>query len=170
MENRFITMFGFTLKKEYILNKIKEHLNYTEELDFSNLPESFKDVIENHFSIECLNAFVPHLILRSLRLKLFQLNPELESQKMIHMVCKPSGELYIGFVKKEDIIQPNDYHNVFDYEISFNQNISTTLLEELKEFIGFENILEDISDRTVGIYHDIDNKGIKFLFEILYQF
>ncbi len=170
MENRFLSMFGFIVKKEYVLNKIKEHLNYQEELDFSDLPESFKEVLENHFSIECLNAFVPHLILPQLRLKIFELNPELESQKMIHMVCKPSGELHIGFVKKEDFIQPNDYHNVFDYQYSFNQNILTDLLEELKEFIGFENILEDISDRTVGIYHNIETKGIKFLFEILYQF
>jgi hypothetical protein len=31
MENRSITMYGFQVKKEYVLNKIKEYLNIQEE-------------------------------------------------------------------------------------------------------------------------------------------
>jgi hypothetical protein len=161
-------MFGFIVKKEFVLNKIKEYLNYQDEIDYSNLPESFKEILNNHFSIECLNAYQPHKVLHDLRKRIFELNPELECEKNIHMVCQPNGKLYIGFVKKEDFVRSDDYHYVFDNSYLFDENITIELLEQLKEYIGIENILYDISDYTVGLYHDIENKGHKFLFELLY--
>ncbi len=169
MENRFISMFGFQVKKEYVLNKIKEHLNIHEEIDYDNPPEVFKETIEEYFSIECLNAFVPHLILRQLRIKLFELNLELRPDKIINMVCKPSGELYIGYVKIEDFVDSNNFHNHFDNSLSFNQTLITQLLEEVKLFIGLENIGNEINDYTVGVYHNIEEKGTKFLFEMVYS-
>jgi hypothetical protein len=50
MENRIISMFGFIVKKEYVLYKIKEFLHHNEDLDFINLPETFKEVLENHLN------------------------------------------------------------------------------------------------------------------------
>ena len=168
MENRFISMFGFTLKKEYVLNKIKEHLNYEDELDFSNLPESFKDVIENHFSIECLNNKNIHLIIPDIKQKLNELNPECDIEKLINLVCSPDGKLNIGFVMKDELQIIKSFSSSLNRSQYFNETSIISTLNELKEFIGFQHIQSDSNHLEIKVFFDYEKHGNSFIQEFAY--
>lgn len=168
MENRFISMFGFTLKKEYVLNKIKEYLDYQEDLDFSNLPESFKDVIENHFSIECLNNKNIHLIIPELKNKVNEMNPESDIKNYINLVCLPCGEFNIGYVMKEELHIKDSFTSSFDRSQYFVETEIQNLLNELKEFIGFQHIQSDINHLEIKVFFDYEKHGNSFIQEFAY--
>jgi hypothetical protein len=156
-------MFGFTLKKEYVLNKIKEYLNYQEELDFMNLPESFKEVLEDHFSIECLNNKNNHSIISELKNKVNELNPECDIEKLINLVCLPDGELNIGFVMKDELQIIKSFSSSLNRSQYFNETSVQTILNELKEFIGFQYIQSDIHHLEIKLVFDYERFGISFI-------
>lgn len=168
MENRFISMFGFQVKKEYVLNKIKEYLNIEEDLDFSNLPETFKDVLENHFSIECLNNKEIHLIIPELKNKVIELNPELDIKKLINLVCLASGELYIGFVIKDELQVMKSFSSSLNRSQYFDETIIENILNELKEFIGIQNIQDYNNNHIeIKIKFDYEKYGILFIHDYI---
>lgn len=160
-------MFGFSLKKEYVLNKIKEYLNYEDELDFSNLPESFKDVIENRFSIECLNDKEYHIIINEIKQKLNELNPECDIEKLINLVCFPDGKLNIGFVMKDELQIIKSFSSSLNRSQYFNETSIQNILNELKEFIGFQHIQSDINHLEIKLVFDYERFGISFIHDFI---
>jgi hypothetical protein len=155
MENRIISMFGFTLKKEYVLNKIKEHLNYEDEFDFSNLPETFKEVLENHLNIQDLNSDKTNLILTELKEKIFSMNNNSICNRNIGIACKHTGELAIGYVFKESITDQIEETVTFHYNHESDNSEVISLIEELKEFVGIDNIISsELSFFDFGIVYD----------------
>ena len=165
MENRFLSMFGFIVKKEYVLNKIKEHLNYQEELDFSNLPESFKEVLENQFSVECLNNQNIHLIIPEIKQKLNELNPECDIEKLINLVCSPDGELNIGCILKEELKIEESFTSSFDRSKFFDETSILNILNEIKEFIGIQNIESNINHIEIKLIYDYEKYGTSYIHE-----
>jgi hypothetical protein len=161
-------MFGFIVKKEYVLNKIKEYLNYQEEIDIDNIPEVFKETIEEHFSIECLNNKNIHLIIPELKNKLNEMNPESDIKNYINLVCLSSGELNIGYVMKEELHIKDSFTCSFDRSQYFVETEIQNLLYELKEFIGLQYIQSDTNHLEIKVFFDYEKLGSSFIQEFAY--
>jgi hypothetical protein len=141
MENRFISMFGFQVKKEYVLNKIKEYLHYNEDLDFSNLPESFNEVLENHLNSQLLNLNETNLILPQLKERICSMNNNSICNRNIGLICKHTGELAIGYVVEESVTSQTEETVTFHYNDESNNSEVISLIEELKEFVGIDYVI-----------------------------
>jgi hypothetical protein len=166
MENRLISMFGFELKKEYVLDKIKEYLNINEEIDYENVPEVFKETLHEYFNIKYLNELNANKILRDLKLKVLMINDDFSCKKTINMICKPTGELLVGFSKKDKIQLSNSSFITYDHTEHFDENLITTYLQEMKELVPSEYLLEDIKHFEYSFYHNTELYGTSSLSDI----
>ncbi len=144
-------MFGFRVKKEYIYEKINNFIETNQ-----NISESFDELLNKYFHIQFLNRFEKNLIIPELQREIVTLNYYSECDKNIMCCLTNNHTLAIGYVTKESVYDDFRKLNIyFNYDDGSDNTEIISHIEEVKEFIGLENIENnELCNLEIDMFYD----------------